>query len=180
MIQMRMFSIICWIAALIAVQVVAFHGHSRPTNRRLHSSALRIRKDEGSDGIGEASESRRSFLVASGLAPLVTQVEPASAAKWLGRKTGLYVIDDRSAAEPKEQVDTPIPVLSSEYALLKTLPVRNPVFRTLEQSIEKLSVFRDSGKCYQSSELIDDVHLTNTYFSLFLSRGRRVRERGHG
>ena len=147
---MTIFHIINWIAVLLLVQVVAFQGNScARTDRRLQSTALRIRKDED-NGSGEASESRRSFLLASGLVPLVTQAEPASAAKWLGRKTGLYVIDDRSASEPKEQVDTPVPALSSEYALLKTLPVRNPVFRTLEQSIEKLSVFRES-KFYQSN-----------------------------
>jgi len=155
MIEMTIIHKICWIAVLLLVQVVAFQGNSCPTDRRLQSTPLRIRKDEG-NGSWEASESRRSFLIASGLAPVVTQAEPASAAKWLGRKTGLYVIDDRSSSVPKEQVDTPIPNLSSEYALLKILPVKNPVFRTLEQSIEKLSVFREVREDLSEKEAMDN------------------------
>lgn len=130
----------------LLVQVVAFQASSG-NNRRLPSTTLRIQNDEKNDDDGtETSCNRRSFLIASGLSPLVAHTEPASAARWLGRKTGLYIIDDRSDSVRKEQVDTPIPALSSEYALLKILPVKNPVFRTLEQSIEKLSVFRELGK----------------------------------
>lgn len=146
-----MISIFTWNALLLVVQVVAFQGNSQQIDQRFQSSKLRIRKEDNVETMG-ASESRRSFLIASGVLPLVTQTEPASAAKWLGRKTGLYVIDDISSSVPKEQVDTPIPSLSSEYALLKILPVKNPVFRTLELSIEKLSVFRELGNCCHHSE----------------------------
>lgn len=47
-----------------------------------------------------------------------------------------------------EQVDTPFPTLSSEYALLELLPVKNPVFRTLEAKIKSLSVLRSGGTCF--------------------------------
>jgi hypothetical protein len=48
----------------------------------------------------------------------------------------------------KEQVDTPIPTLSSEYALLRVLPVKNPVFRALEGFIESLSALQIKGTKY--------------------------------
>lgn len=106
--------------------------------------ASRAQKEENGDSV--RYDDRRSFLIASGLSTIMSQAEPANAAKWLGRKSGLYVIDDKSDAVRKEQVDTPVPTLSSEYALLKILPVKNPVFRMLEQNIEQLSAIRLQGK----------------------------------
>lgn len=61
-------------------------------------------------------------------------------------KGGSYILDTKADSSAlsvwTETVNTPVPTLSSEYALLKVLPVKNPVFRTLEQNIENLSVLR--------------------------------------
>lgn len=58
-------------------------------------------------------------------------------------KKGLYVLNTRNAlsATRNEQVEV-FPKLSSEYALLRVLPVKNTVFRTVEQNLEALSVLR--------------------------------------
>ena len=63
-------------------------------------------------------------------------------------KKGVFVVETRDElldSVRREQVDTPEPTLSAEYALLKVLPVNNPVFRTLEQNIEAVSVLRKVG-----------------------------------
>ncbi len=60
-------------------------------------------------------------------------------------KKGLYVLNTRDAVSEaslsNEQVQV-FPKLSSEYALLRVLPVKNTIFRTLEQNLESLSVLR--------------------------------------
>lgn len=88
------------------------------------------------------SINRRAFVVAGGLLPFVTKSEPANAANLFGRKSGLYIVDTRSDISDsvrKEQVDTPVATLSSEYALLEVLPVKNTLFRSIEQNIKSLS-----------------------------------------
>jgi hypothetical protein len=90
---------------------------------------------------------RRALLVGSSLFVGSTQ---ASAASLFSRnqKSSLYTVDTRdeiSDSVLREQVDTPVPTLSSEYALLKVLPVKNPVFRALQSNIEALSSLRLSG-----------------------------------
>eukprot|EP00980_Cylindrotheca_fusiformis_P028828 scaffold22653_cov119-Cylindrotheca_fusiformis.AAC.9 len=127
----------------LAILLLPILGFPFRISRSTHLATQCSSKAQGDDhGEKLYHDARRSFLIASGLSTLFGQAEPASAAKWLGRKSGLYVIDDTSDAVRKEQVDTPVPTLSSEYALLKILPVKNPVFRTLEQNIESLSVVR--------------------------------------
>lgn len=99
------------------------------------------------------SSNRRAFLIAGGLSTCFTQSEPASAANWFGRKSGLYIVDTRSDISDsvrKEQVDTPVAKLSSEYALLEVLPVKNPVFRTLEQNIKSLSTLLSGGTVFHA------------------------------
>ena len=60
-------------------------------------------------------------------------------------KKGLYMLNTRDAESASsswnEQVEV-FPKLSSEYALLRVLPVKNTVFRTVEQNLEALSVLR--------------------------------------
>jgi peptidylprolyl isomerase len=59
---------------------------------------------------------------------------------------GSYILDTKADSSAlsvwTETVNTPDPTLSSEYALLRVLPVKNPVFRTLEQNVGNLSVLR--------------------------------------
>ena len=57
-------------------------------------------------------------------------------------KSSLYVVNTREEINDQvrtEPVDTPVQSLSSEYALLEVLPVKNKIFRTLESKIESLS-----------------------------------------
>jgi hypothetical protein len=137
---LKIFSTAFLLAPILAFQTGLFHF--------MHREFLLASRTENHDSEDSVYyDARRSFLIAGGLSTVMSQTESANAAKWLGRKSGLYVIDDTSDAVPKEQVDTPIPTLSSEYALLKMLPVKNPVFRMLEQNIETLSVLRLQGKC---------------------------------
>ena len=49
-----------------------------------------------------------------------------------------------------EQVEV-FPKLSSEYALLRVLPVKNSVFRTVEQNLEALSVLRYRSETNQET-----------------------------
>lgn len=81
-----------------------------------------------------------SFLGVSG----IYQPDPAQAVDVFGRK-GLYVLNTRDSLSESslgnEQVQV-FPKLSSEVALLKVLPVKNTVFRTVEQNLESLSVLR--------------------------------------
>jgi len=82
-------------------------------------------------------------------------------------KKGLFVVETRDElldSVRREQVDTPEPTLSAEYALLKVLPVNNPVFRTLEQNIEAVSVLRKVGM-----DLVDPLTKTSTWEKAYRS-----------
>mmetsp|Transcript_53860 Transcript_53860/g.151369 ORF Transcript_53860/g.151369 Transcript_53860/m.151369 type:complete len:534 (+) Transcript_53860:105-1706(+) len=112
--------------------------------------------DEDSTGdIGNfpSEETRRAILLsvtASFLAGGIHQ-QPAWGASFFpspNSRKGAFVVetrDEMSDSLRTEQVDTPVPTLSSEYALLKVLPVNNPVFRTLEHNIESISALRKVG-----------------------------------
>ena len=101
------------------------------------------------DKILDDSESctRRSVLFGFCSAALFNQ-DAASAAGPFQKNLGLYLVKTRDAISdsvPTEQIDTPVPTLSSEYALLNVLPVNNVVFRTLQTNIEALSALRFGG-----------------------------------
>lgn len=103
------------------------------------------------DDIDEATSSkgRRDLLLSAtcSLLGLSAIASPAEAIDIFNRK-GLYVLNSRDelAASLLQSVGTQqlevFPKLSSEYALLRVLPVKNPVFRTIEQNLEALSVLR--------------------------------------
>lgn len=103
------------------------------------------------DDINEATSSkrRRDLLLSatSSLLGLSAIASPAEAIDIFNRK-GLYVLNSRDelAASLLQSLGTQqlevFPKLSSEYALLRVLPVKNPVFRTIEQNLEALSVLR--------------------------------------
>jgi hypothetical protein len=133
----KIFSAALLLAPILAFQTGLFHS--------MHREFLLASRTENHDSEDSVYyDARRSFLIAGGLSTvMMSQTEPANAAKWWGRKSGLYVIDDKSDAVRKEQVDR----LSSECALLEILPVKNPVFRMLEKNMEALSVLRLQGKC---------------------------------
>jgi hypothetical protein len=90
---------------------------------------------------------RRALLVGSSLFVGSTQASAASLFSWKP-KSSLYIVNTRDEISDSvltEQVDTPVPTLSSEYALLKVLPVKNSVFRALQSNIEAVSSLRGSG-----------------------------------
>jgi peptidylprolyl isomerase len=109
---------------------------------------------ESSSCTSEYSKSRRNLLLSSGLLMGASGTPKAAQALDIGfnRFSGSYVLDTRDDSSAVSvwtaPVETPVPTLSSEYALLKVLPVKNPVFRTLEQNLEALSVlqYRDSNQ----------------------------------
>ncbi|KAG7346438.1 peptidyl-prolyl cis-trans isomerase [Nitzschia inconspicua] len=127
---------------------------------RTHLSATigRIANDTSSSEHAAKLPDRRDLLfTAASIGGIVGMgisliPEPATAIDVRFKMGGSYILDTKadSSAESvwTETVDTPVPTLSSEYALLKVLPVKNPVFRTLEHNIENLSVlrYRESNK----------------------------------
>ena len=93
------------------------------------------------------SSIRRALVLGGALLTPLVGGGPVSAFPF-SKKSSLYVVDTReevSNSVPMEQVDTPIPTLGSEYALLKVLPVKNPAFRALETNIEAISALRNGG-----------------------------------
>jgi hypothetical protein len=105
-------------------------------------------EDDDNDNVFSSKNNSRALLLTAGtLLPL--QVSALDFGSFGTKKGGkLYIVDTKDQSSDSvrtEQVDTPVPTLSSEYALLKVLPVKNPVFRTLEQNIEALSALRFGG-----------------------------------
>jgi hypothetical protein len=112
--------------------------------------------------------SRREWLVSSPfllvsltMATTMTMSDQVYAAGFGGfgkrDKSSMYVVDTRDEmiiSVPTEIVDTPVATLSSEYALLKILPVKNPVFRTLETKLEELSALRFKGMFLDLTSLV--------------------------
>lgn len=108
---------------------------------------------------------RRSLLlgVSSAIIGGGVNQQPANAAPIFQRRPpkGLFVIETRDElldSVRREQVDTPEPTLSAEYALLKVLPLNNAVFRTLEQNIEAVSILRKVGM-----DLVDPQSKNSTW-----------------
>ena len=113
-----------------------------------HSGAP-SRSSLGNEEVGHSpSRMRRDLLFSTsgGLFGLTGMhgTDPAQAVSVFEKK-GLYVLNTRDAVSEaslsNEQVKV-FPKLSSEYALLRVLPVKNTIFRTLEQNLESLSVLR--------------------------------------
>lgn len=110
------------------------------------ASSLSSKNDDKDNS--SSNRKRRDFLLSTSSSCLaltgIFQSDPAQAIDIFNKK-GLYVLntrDDLSASSMgNEQVEV-FPKLSSEYALLRVLPVKNPVFRTVEQNLEALSVLR--------------------------------------
>jgi peptidylprolyl isomerase len=120
--------------------------------RQISHLPSRISKDESFNS-PSYSKVRRSFLVAGGLSTVFT--EPASASSnYFGRKSGLFVVETKGDVR-KELVDTPIPTLSSEYALLEVLPVKNPIFCSLEKDIVSLSTLRSGDEETKGKDLTE-------------------------
>jgi hypothetical protein len=115
----------------------------QPCTARQKELVLMTNADEKDDD--QEPNRRRALLFTAG-AVLPTS---ASAALFGRGKKDLYFLDTRdeiSDSVRTEQVDTPDPTLSSQYALLKVLPVKNPVFRTLESNVEQVSLLRSQGR----------------------------------
>lgn len=139
-----------WCFALFPIlhRAFSFSTTRQPRHMSRRQSPLTTRIGDGDDKVNH-SQARRALLLTSATI-LGFPVDPAYAARpsMFQKKSGLFVVDTRddiSDSMRTEQVDTPVPNLSSEYALLKVLPVKNPVFRTLEQKLEALSALRFGG-----------------------------------
>ena len=112
----------------------------------------------GNNDMGDCSNrKRRDFLLSTSSSCLaLTGVFQSDAAQAINifKKKGLYVLNSKNAVSASsmrnEQVEV-FPKLSTEYALLRVLPVKNPVFRTIEQNLEALSVLRYRRDASQES-----------------------------
>ena len=98
--------------------------------------------------VGRPSRRRRNLLLSTSSSLLglsgICGLFPARAINGFGKR-GLYLLNTRDALSEaslsNEQVEV-FPKLSSECALLRVLPVKNSIFRTVEQNLEALSVLR--------------------------------------
>jgi len=100
------------------------------------------------DGKAFSMSRRRDFLLSTSSSSLaltaILHSDPAEAFNVFDKK-GLYILntkDDLSASSVRDKQVEVFPKLSTEYALLRVLPVKNPVFRAVEQNLEELSVIR--------------------------------------
>jgi peptidylprolyl isomerase len=94
----------------------------------------------------EDSALRRDFFIGSALLPSLFLSDSASAAFGLPqpKRSSLYVVSSDNLAEPRDVV-VPDPVLSSEICLLKLLPVKNPLFREIQETLEGISLLRNDN-----------------------------------
>jgi peptidylprolyl isomerase len=109
--------------------------------------------DEVDGDSSHSSNIRRALLAAAAGAVSIgsSSTSPASAIGFnpLRPKASLYVVDTRTEVADSvrtTQVDTPVATLSSEYALLRVLPVKNPIFRIVVSNLETLSALRFVGE----------------------------------
>jgi peptidylprolyl isomerase len=105
-----------------------------------------VAKDYSADNDDDTNENRRRTLLSLGLVPAATFIgsDPASARQ---RLAFLMTSKNTTTAESvlKDPVNVETPSLSSEVCLLKLLPVKNPVFKTLDGYIQSLSVLRSGN-----------------------------------
>lgn len=99
-----------------------------------------------------SSLDRRSLLFGLGLSSsLLMGGQEASAVLPFGKreKSSLLFVNAKQNASDSlqgEQVDLETYTLNSELCLLKLLPVKNPVFRSLERSITSLSELKSATR----------------------------------
>ena len=138
-------------------RVLGFCGRSS-TQYSLLRGKGKVEKDFVEDGLfgpshtalntEKDSRRRRDLILSTGISFFglagIYRSDPAEAINAFEKK-GLYVLNTRDAQSAatlsNEQVGV-FPKLSSEYALLRVLPVKNTIFRTVEQNLESLSVLR--------------------------------------
>jgi hypothetical protein len=94
------------------------------------------------------SRQRRDLMISTSSAVLgLTGIDESDSAEALNlfEKKGRYVLDIKdelsASMSLNEQVEV-FPKLSCEVALLRVLPVKNTIFRTVEQNLEAISVLR--------------------------------------
>lgn len=96
-------------------------------------------------------ENRRRTLLSLGLIPAAATLaggEPAQAAGGRQLFTFLVTKKNTTTAESFRQdpVDVETPSLSSELCLVRLLPIKNPVFKSLDGYIESLSSLRSESE----------------------------------
>ena len=128
------------------VYVFCFRADCFHTTRCPHPRQCRLAAVESDEN--EESWARRAIIFGLPATALLAPNEAANAAGFFKEKLGLYVIGTKKDVDEfpiSEEAIAPVPTLSSEYTLLELLPVKNPVFRTLESNIKSLSVLRFGG-----------------------------------
>ena len=94
---------------------------------------------------------RRELLALGGSAVVGLAAEPARALPFSPQsKSSLLLITPKKGTSSEELITEPVETndkaLSSERCLLKLLPVKNNVFRSLEDFVETLSSLRSNGR----------------------------------
>lgn len=125
----------------------------------------------GDDSVDYALANRKSrgmlLLTTSSLLGL-TVIPPLSAQAAFDdvfKKKGLYVLntkDNESASLLNSEAIRVFPKLSSEYALLRVLPVKYVIFRTIEQNLESSSAlpYRPDMEAWAKAESSIDTALS--------------------
>jgi hypothetical protein len=155
----------------------AFRSNNHNENANIYDSA---ENNNGSvdDGYAFAtSRNRRDLLLSTtssciGLTGIISPSSASSPAKAVSvddvfnkRKKGLYVLntrDDESASSVNSEAVGVVPKISSEYALLRVLPIKNAVFRTIQTELLALSVLRQAyiDKAWAKAESSIDTSLS--------------------
>jgi hypothetical protein len=130
----------------LVIRVLSFPTYSAKPPAFARQCRRQLIEDSNED---LESSVRRAVLLGFSTTALLGPREPASAAGFFQNKLGLYVVDTKDDIMDEilrtDQVDAPVPTLSSERALLELLPIKNPVFRTLESNIKSLSAVLVGG-----------------------------------
>ena len=106
---------------------------------------------------GSMDDNRRKTLLSLGLIQAATMagVEPAEAAR---RQPFTFLVTKKNSTSAesfrKDPVDVETPALSSEICLIRLLPVKNPVFKSLDGYIQALSSLRSESEQFVAFELV--------------------------
>lgn len=147
--------VILFFAYIAIILCVGVHGfiHS-PTNSQVGSQSWIGRKVAANDECTEndnADRNRRRTLLSFGLIPTVTLTGSELAQAERGRQPFTFFVPTKNTTSAEESIrkdpmDVETPSLSSELCLIRLLPVKNPVFKSLSLSMQSLSSLRSEGE----------------------------------
>lgn len=155
----------------------AFRSNNHNENNNIDESTSNNNDSaDDKDYAFATSRKRRDLLLSTtssclGLTGIISPSSASSPAKAVSvddvfnKKKGLYVLntkEDESASSVNSEAVGVLPKLSCEYALLRVLPVKNAVFRTIQTELLAMSVLRQENidKAWAKAESSIDTSLS--------------------